>query len=141
MSELPPPDPTPTDLVPVDPISARAGIESARAAAQDARAKLSRTLSEIQQRLTPGNLVEDAIDNVRDKASNAVAAVKARPVLAIAAIGAISLFFSRKALARAVTKRFSKATETEDTAKGSSPSKPRTTRRPRRQRPSEETIK
>lgn len=85
---------------------------AAERARDEARARLSETLGEIQHRLAPSTIVEDVIGDVRQRASGAVATVKARPVLAATVAGLLGLLLIRKPLTRAVTKRFSKARET-----------------------------
>lgn len=115
--------------------------EQARLEALNARARLSQTLGDIQDKLAPASIAQNAIDGFRDKAGEAATAIKARPAVAAAAIGAIALFLGRKPLTRALTKRFSKSGETEAAAGGSAPDRPRTARGVQPKPASEETSK
>lgn len=78
----------------------------AEAEATQAREQLGATLSEIQRRLSPRNLVGDVTESVREHAvdltGRSVAAVKARPIATAAIALPLIGFFFRHALARGV---------------------------------------
>ncbi|WP_380879160.1 hypothetical protein ACFB49_20700 [Sphingomonas sp. DBB INV C78] len=84
-----------------------AEIAIARANADAARARLMGTLGQIQSRLAPRNLAEDAWEKVRDHggelAGKALQGAKEKPVRTAAIIGAVALFFARKPIIRGVT--------------------------------------
>jgi hypothetical protein len=86
-------------------------IEEARRKALLARGRFDRTLAAVQQRLSPGNLAEEAWDGVKDKgadmAEGALQAVKSRPKAVSLALGAFALFLARAPLKRAVTRLIS----------------------------------
>jgi hypothetical protein len=85
-------------------------IPQARRDAELARARLSTTLGELQTRLKPQTLASNAWDGVKDKggelADDAVEAVKARPVAAGAAVGAVLLFLARSPIKSAAMRLF-----------------------------------
>jgi ElaB/YqjD/DUF883 family membrane-anchored ribosome-binding protein len=80
-------------------------IEFAKRQAHNARARLDSTLTALQVRLEPRTLATEAWDGVREKgnevAETALDAVKERPGVAAAAVGAVALFLTRKPLWRA----------------------------------------
>jgi hypothetical protein len=86
-------------------------VEQAKREAVRARATLESTLGELQQRLHPSSLAGEAWDGVKDKsadlADGALQAVKKRPAIASAAIGALALFLAREPIRRAVTRMLS----------------------------------
>ena len=88
-----------------------AEISAAKKAALGARARFDRTLGAVQQRLSPGNLAEEAWDGVKEKsadlAEGALEAVKSRPKAVSIALGAFALFLARAPLKRAVTRLIS----------------------------------
>ena len=92
-------------------MSGPAGIEQAKREAVRARARLERTLAEVQQRLSPGNLAGEAWDGVKDKsadlAEGALQAVKSRPKAVSLAVGALAVFLARQPLKRAVSRLIS----------------------------------
>jgi hypothetical protein len=82
-----------------------ADIAQAKGEAVRAKARLEATLTEVQQRLRPGNLAGEAWDGVKDKgadlAEGALQAVKKRPGAVSLALGAFALFLARNPLKRA----------------------------------------
>lgn len=80
-------------------------IEQAKRASVRARARFEATLAEVQTRLKPGNLAEEAWDGVKEKgadlADGALQAVKRRPAAVSMLLGAFALFLARKPLTRA----------------------------------------
>ena len=75
--------------------------------AELARARFLATLSELQERLKPGNLASNAWEGVKDKsgelADGALEAVKGRPVAVSAALAGFALFLARKPITSAVS--------------------------------------
>ena len=88
-----------------------AEIEAAKRRALAAKAQLGETLAEVQDRLSPGSLAEEAWDGVKDKgadlAEGALEAVRSRPKAVSLALGAFALFLARAPLKRAVTRLIS----------------------------------
>lgn len=88
-----------------------AEVERAKRAATGARARFEQTLAAVQQRLRPGNLAEEAWDEVKDKsadlAEGALQAVKSRPKAVSLALGAVAIFLARQPLKRAVSRLIS----------------------------------
>lgn len=73
----------------------------ARARSQSARQRLLGTLDEMQGRLNPVTLAQDAVENVAGRlVRDGVQAVRARPKAIAAATGLAVLFMARKPLAR-----------------------------------------
>lgn len=89
-----------------------AEILQARRRAELARRSALQTATELQQRLKPSTIASNAWEGVTDKAADvadgAVEAVKARPVAASAAVGALTLFLARQPLRSAVHWLFAK---------------------------------
>ncbi|HEU0133748.1 MAG TPA: DUF3618 domain-containing protein, partial [Allosphingosinicella sp.] len=77
-------------------------LRLAKQEAELARRRLAATAAELQQRLKPGTLAQNAWTGVKDKsgelADDAVEAVKARPVPVAAALTAFTLFLARAPL-------------------------------------------
>jgi hypothetical protein len=92
-------------------------VERAKREAIRTRARLESTLCALQARLRPASLAGEAWTGVKDKggalADNAVAAVKKRPALASAAVGALALFLARAPLRRAVERMLGDEEETD----------------------------
>ena len=88
-----------------------AEITRARTEAELARQRLSHTLGELQTRLKPGTLANNAWEGVKDKsgelADDAVQAVKSRPVAVSAVLAAVTLFLARAPIKSAVSSLFS----------------------------------
>lgn len=103
-----------------------AGLERAQAAAAAARAQLLATAQEIQSRLEPNNLLDEAVANVRDHsariARTAGETVRERPALFGAAAAAGGLLLVRRPLLRLGRRLFGRGRkrkhETEDDAAG-----------------------
>ena len=89
-----------------------AEILRAKREAELSRRQLMGTVSELQERLKPGTIANHAWEGVKDRstglADDAVQAVKARPVVASAALGAVTLFLARSPLRSAASWLFSK---------------------------------
>lgn len=86
-------------------------VEAAKRNTTRARARLESSLCALQQRLKPATLAGEAWDGVKDKsadlADGALQAVRKRPAIASAAIGALALFLAREPIRRAVTRMLS----------------------------------
>ncbi|APR53250.1 DUF3618 domain-containing protein [Sphingomonas koreensis] len=73
----------------------------ARARSQNARQRLLGTLDEMQGKLNPVTLAQDAVENVAGRLMrDSVQAVRARPRAIAAAAGLAVLFMARKPLAK-----------------------------------------
>jgi hypothetical protein len=85
-------------------------ILQAKRQAELARRNALATASELQRRLKPSTLASNAWEGVTDKAADvsngAVEAVKARPVAASAAVGAVTLFLVRSPLRSILSRLF-----------------------------------
>jgi hypothetical protein len=85
-------------------------ILQAKREAELARRNALATASELQRRLKPSTLASNAWEGVTDKAADvsngAVEAVKARPVAASAAVGAVTLFLVRSPLRSILSRLF-----------------------------------
>jgi hypothetical protein len=99
-------------------------VERARENASRARARLANTMSEILDRLHPRTLVNEAIQEVRERgqeiAGQAVELARARPAATSAIAAGVIALFARAPIRRAVTAlaaRWRHAPEAEDTAK------------------------
>ena len=96
-----------------------AEIVRARKEADLARQRLTATVGELQHRLSPGTLAGNAWEGVKDKsgelADDAVEAVRARPVAAGAALGAVLLFLARSPIKSAASRLFGADGEQEQT--------------------------
>ena len=77
-------------------------IAAARIEAQRARARLMDTARELQERLSPGALAQNAWEGAKSKgadlAEEAVDAVRRRPAIASGVVAAIALFLAREPL-------------------------------------------
>lgn len=86
-------------------------LKQAKYEAEYARRKFDATLVEIQQRLQPATLTNNAWEGVKDKgseiASEAVQAVKERPIAVSAALAAFTLFLARAPIKSAVSRLIS----------------------------------
>jgi hypothetical protein len=104
-----------------------ADIMHAKREAELARRKLMGGIGELQDRLKPGNIANTAWEGVKERstglADDAVEAVKARPVIVSAALGAMTLFLARQPIRSAVATLFARkpdedlVTTTIDTSK------------------------
>ena len=92
-------------------------IRRAKLEAELARQRLSTTVSQLQDRLSPGTLATNAWEGVKEKsadmADDAVQAVKARPVAVSAALGAFTLFLARQPIRSAVSWLWPRKRETD----------------------------
>jgi hypothetical protein len=77
-------------------------VAAARIEAERARARLMETARELQERLSPGNLAQNAWEGAKSKgadlAEEAVDAVRRRPAIASGVVAAIALFLAREPL-------------------------------------------
>lgn len=104
-----------------------ADITRAKREADLARRKLMGDIALLQDRLKPGNIANNAWEGVKERstglADDAVEAVKARPVIVSAALGAVTLFLARQPIRSAFSSLFAKkpdedlVTTTIDTSK------------------------
>jgi hypothetical protein len=84
-----------------------AEIVQAEAAALEARARLVRTLAEVQERLDPRNLMNEAWREVRERGDElvdgAVDLARRKPLAVGAILGGIALFVVRRPAARTLS--------------------------------------
>ena len=77
-------------------------VAAARIEAERARARLMDTARELQERLSPGALAQNAWQGAKEKgadlAEEAVDAVRRRPAIASGVVAAIALFLAREPL-------------------------------------------
>src|SRR5687767_15528164 len=77
-------------------------VAAARIEAERARARLMDTARELQERLSPGALAQNAWEGAKSKgadlAEEAVDAVRRRPAIASGVVAAIALFLAREPL-------------------------------------------
>ena len=77
-------------------------VAAARIEAERARARLMDTARQLQERLSPGNLAQNAWEGAKSKgadlAEEAVDAVRRRPAIASGVVAAIALFLAREPL-------------------------------------------
>ncbi|MFN3388677.1 MAG: DUF3618 domain-containing protein [Allosphingosinicella sp.] len=87
-------------------------IRKKKIAAELARQRLTGTVTQLQHRLKPATLAGNAWDGVKERsadiADDAIEAVKARPVAASAAVGAVTLFLARQPIRSAFSWLFAK---------------------------------
>jgi len=109
-------------------------IEQAKRDAEAARGELASTLANLQQRLKPGALANQAWSGVRDKGSEladeAVEVVKARPAAAAGVLAAFALFLARGQIVSAASRVVARS-------KNGTVKKPRT----RKPKPRREAVK
>lgn len=100
-------------------------IRRAREATLIARAQLADTMSEIQLRLNPRTLINDAWLGVRDRgeemAEEAVNLARARPFTAAALVAAVIAFLAREPILNAVTSFFASRRATPAEEEGLTP--------------------
>jgi ElaB/YqjD/DUF883 family membrane-anchored ribosome-binding protein len=93
-------------------------VDAARARIAAARAQLLGTLGQVQQRLTPSNLAQDAMDSaaqgVATVARKGAEAVRSRPLAAAGIAAAVGLVMARGWIGDILSKRH----ETRDPATG-----------------------
>jgi len=125
-----------------------ARLARAKTAAIDARVRLTDTLDQIQDALSPANLLNQASKELRERgmqaADQAMASLRSRPVLATLAVSGIGLLLKRKPGLALLLKLFLRGSATSRPAKHSIGSRPqRSMRRRKNARPvgaSEETA-
>ena len=97
---------------------AKQRLAEARQDERQARADWLYSLGVAQSRLAPGAIAQDAVDRVKDSATNVVesatGAVRKRPGTIIAVGAAIGLFIFRKPIAAAVRKQITRYKESKD---------------------------
>ncbi len=90
-------------------------IARARGEADEAKAKLMRTVEEAKTRLAPGRLASNAVQSAKDKsimvADEAVTTVKENPALTAGAATLAALYIARKPLFSAVRGFFRSSAE------------------------------
>jgi ElaB/YqjD/DUF883 family membrane-anchored ribosome-binding protein len=93
-------------------------LDAAKADASIARARLKDTVEEIQARITPSNLLEEAISGVRTRSTemmeSASRTARERPRTVVAAATGLALLLARKPLGRLATKLLRRGEETPD---------------------------
>ncbi len=98
------------------------GIAAARIEAERSRARLMDTARELQERLSPGTLAQNAWEGAKSKgadlAEDAVDAVRRRPAIAGGVVAAIALFLAREPLIDA-GKKLTRGAKTKRKAKKS----------------------
>jgi hypothetical protein len=99
-----------------------AGIEDlddARSDARTARARLMGTVEEIQARMAPSQLLDEALSTARarsaDMVQSASRAAQERPAIVAAAVAGVAMLLARKPLARLGSKLLRRGEETADT--------------------------
>ena len=99
-----------------------ADLEQAKRNAVTARATLDSHVAALQLRLRPAHLANEAWDGVKDKsadlADGALEAVRKRPGVVAAALGALGLFMAREPLKRAAIRLISGANDDQDGIEG-----------------------
>ena len=77
-------------------------VAAARIETERARSRLMETARELQERLSPGNLAQNAWEGAKikgaDLAEDAVDAVRRRPAIASAVVAAVAMFLAREPL-------------------------------------------
>ena len=77
-------------------------VAAARIEAETRRARLMETARELQERLSPGTLAQNAWQGAKEKgadlAEEAVDAVRRRPAIASGVVAALALFLAREPL-------------------------------------------
>lgn len=101
-----------------DPMSAQYRVALARAEVEATKAALVDTARELQQRLQPRTLANDAWEAAKvkgaDLAEDAVDAVKKRPVAASGIVAALALFLARDPLKDAARRAYGAMTSSDD---------------------------
>ena len=87
-------------------------LTRAKQEAEVARRQLLATVGELQERLNPAKIANNAWEGVKDRsgeiADDAVQAVRARPVAVSAALGAFTLFLARAPIRSGIARLFAK---------------------------------
>ncbi|NIJ32106.1 DUF3618 domain-containing protein [Sphingomonas oligoaromativorans] len=93
-------------------------LDAAKADARAARARLLGTVEEIQTRMTPANLLDEAMAAARARSTemveNAGRAARDRPATVAATVAGIGLLLARKPLLRLGAKLLHRGEETPD---------------------------
>lgn len=93
-------------------------LDAAKADARVARTRLLGTVQEIQSRITPANLLDDAMTAARARSTelveNAGRAARDRPATVAATVAGIGLLLARKPLLRLAGKLLHRREETPD---------------------------
>ena len=120
-------------------------IAAARIEAERSRARLMETARELQERLSPGTLAQNAWAGAKSKgadlAEEAVDAVRRRPAIASGVVAAIALFLAREPLIDMAGKLADGVTSKRKSKKAKTASRAKTA--PRKTKPKEkktETI-
>lgn len=104
----------------------------ARQEAARARAQLTGTLVELQGRLKPSALLEEAVEELREKADEltreGIALVKARPAATAGVVAAVLVYLFRGALWDALVAAFSRGKATDACSQEFQPGKRRISR-------------
>jgi len=110
-------------------------VAAARIQAAKARGQLMETAHQLQQRLSPGVLAQNAWQGAKSKgadlAEDAVDAVRSRPAVAGGIVAAIALFLAREPLIDAAGKLASGARKRRKSAKVKAPKAPKAAKRPK----------
>ena len=80
-------------------------VVSAQRRSTRARDELSDTLAALKQRLGPKTIARNVAQGVSEKSTDAVHVVKAYPGVAAGLAGLAALFFARKPIVRAISRR------------------------------------
>lgn len=87
-------------------------LTRAKQEAEVARRRLLATVGELQERLNPAKIANNAWEGVKDRsgeiAEDAVQAVRTRPVAVSAALGAFTLFLARAPIRSGIARLFAK---------------------------------
>src|SRR3990170_8776751 len=109
-------------------------VAAARIKAEKARAELMATAQELQQRLSPAVLAQNAWEGAKSKgadlAEDAVDAVRSRPAIAGGIVAALALFLAREPLMDAASKLASGAKTKRKARKAKAPKPPKAPKAP-----------
>jgi hypothetical protein len=119
-------------------------VAAARIKAEKARAQLMETAQELQQRLSPAVLAQNAWEGAKSKgadlAEDAVDAVRSRPAIAGGIVAALALFLAREPLMDAASKLASGAKTKRKARKAKAPKPPKAPKAPSATQKDTETI-
>ena len=119
-------------------------VAAARIKAEKARAELMETAQELQQRLRPAVLAQNAWEGAKSKgadlAEDAVDAVRSRPAIATGIVAALALFLAREPLMGAASKLASGAKNKRKARKAKAPKPPKAPKAPSATQKDTETI-
>lgn len=92
------------------------GVEAAQSQVDAARGRLMATVEEIQQRIAPSTLMDEALDQVRSRstelAQSAGRIARERPATVVATAAGIGAVLARRPLARLAARIFGRKQET-----------------------------